>query len=247
MSTKNQEKNKELFYEKFKNSKHFNSLKLLDEYINSRTEIKCKCLICGHEFSRIGRYYSDGRGCPECKKVLNRTQNKYDVNMMIKKINEKYNDEFIYISGYKSMSNQCLFFHNKCGNYLQITPHSLLHREIKICCGNRISSYEKILSEFLKEHNIRFCREYKFEELKFNGNMLRFDFYLLDYNILIEIDGELHGNSGYTKKYNEYNDVIQRDKMKNDFCDKNNIVLIRDTGIHIYKIIEKITNEITKK
>lgn len=60
-----------------------------------------------------------------------------------------------------------------------------------------------------------------------------FDFYLPDYNILIEYDGEQHfkpvdfASKGleWATKIFEYNQI--KDKIKNDYCKDNNIRLIR--------------------
>ncbi len=55
---------------------------------------------------------------------------------------------------------------------------------------------------------------------------LRFDFYLPKYNALIEFDGKLHfidgcGLDGYFER------VQYHDHLKNEFCKKNNIPLLR--------------------
>lgn len=89
------------------------------------------------------------------------------------------------------------------------------------------SKGEKRIEEFLNINNISYIPQYRFKDCKFK-NTLPFDFYLLDYNVLIEYDGEQHykikdifgGLDGFV-------DRIIRDTIKNEYCKKNNIKLIR--------------------
>ena len=83
----------------------------------------------------------------------------------------------------------------------------------------------QIIISLLKEHNINFQREYSFENLK-DKLSLRFDFAIFNNKNellgLIEYQGEQH----YCKSNGFYSeDLIKHDKMKIDFCNKNNIKL----------------------
>ena len=63
---------------------------------------------------------------------------------------------------------------------------------------------------------------------KTNGR-LRFDFYLPDYNLCIEFDGEQHFKTGkwaWTKEI-KAEDIRYRDNLKNQFCADNSINLLR--------------------
>lgn len=59
--------------------------------------------------------------------------------------------------------------------------------------------------------------------------LLRFDFYLPDYNILIEYDGEQHfdvrKHGWFTEK--AYQEIKERDQLKNKYCREKNIPLLR--------------------
>ena len=50
------------------NSKNSNIM-VLGEYSNNRSEIRVKCLNCGHEWSPTAKSLLMGRSCPECSKV----------------------------------------------------------------------------------------------------------------------------------------------------------------------------------
>ena len=57
---------------------------------------------------------------------------------------------------------------------------------------------------------------------------LPFDFYIPSRNIIIEVDGEQHFNQkcfGQNKK--QYKILKKHDKIKTDYCERNNLELIR--------------------
>lgn len=92
-------------------------------------------------------------------------------------------------------------------------------------CAN--SKGEESISETLNKLNIKFYRQYKFEDCK-NVLPLPFDFYLPSCNTCIEYDGEQHfspvdifgGEEGFKS-------LKKRDGIKTKYCEDNNIKLIR--------------------
>lgn len=73
---------------------------------------------------------------------------------------------------------------------------------------------------------IEYLSQYSFNDLK-DISLLRFDFYLPEFNILIEYQGEQHYKSiegrGGEKSFR---DRIKKDSMKRDYCLRNDIKLI---------------------
>ena len=108
----------------------------------------------------------------------------------------------------------------------------------------------KIIS-ILEYNNIAYKQEKTFELCK-NKLKLPFDFYLLDYNILIEYDGEQHYNIlnhfGGEKTFNR---IKINDDIKTNFCIEHNIKLLRISYkdmSNIYNILSlHITNIIDSK
>lgn len=99
-------------------------------------------------------------------------------------------------------------------------------------CGNHMSHGEERIAKVLRELGISFEIQKSFENLlSQKGWKYRFDFYLPDYNLLIEYDGIQHfeykdGTSGWNNKEN-FLLTRQRDLDKDDYCIKNKIHLIR--------------------
>lgn len=110
-----------------------------------------------------------------------------------------------------------------CGNICQV-QHQYLSYGDTTSCGCIRSKGEFQIEQLLKEHNVKFKREYIFEDLK-DKDYLRFDFAIFENNqlkYLIEFQGTQH----YQKSNGYYNEtVIEHDKMKIDYCKKNNIPL----------------------
>ena len=91
------------------------------------------------------------------------------------------------------------------------------------------SKGERGIRMTLKELNISFIQEKKFCDLR-HKNCLSFDFYLSDYNCCIEFDGEQHFSPFDIFGGEDSFKIIKiRDKEKNEYCEKNNIKLLRIT------------------
>ena len=97
-------------------------------------------------------------------------------------------------------------------------------------CENNISLGEKIVGKALNKFNLNFIREYGIEDCKYI-NTLRFDFGVIKDDVLlclIEYDGESHYFPLYdNKEIKHFIQVRERDKTKNEYCEENNIPLIR--------------------
>ena len=108
-----------------------------------------------------------------------------------------------------------------------------------------------IISRYLKEYNIDFIPQYKFDDC-INKKPLPFDFYLPNNNICIEFDGpghfkpiQWHGISK-TKAKDIYRIVRLHDKIKNEYCSKNNIRLIRIPYTDIKNVNGKLISYLLK-
>lgn len=104
------------------------------------------------------------------------------------------------------------------------TNHFHLKRGCPRCSE---SKGEREIRNYLDRNNIKYSEEHTFEGWADN-NKLRFDFYLIDYDICIEFDGVQHfkpierfGGEEYFK------DIKRKDGIKNKFCFDNKIKLIR--------------------
>jgi hypothetical protein len=93
------------------------------------------------------------------------------------------------------------------------------------CQKCKSSSGEKTIRKKLKKLNIFFIEQYRFYDCR-NKNPLPFDFYLPEYKICIEYDGEQHFSSKWLGE-NSLTKTKENDIIKNNYCRENNINLIR--------------------
>ena len=91
-------------------------------------------------------------------------------------------------------------------------------------CNN--SKGEQRISKYLIENNINFIPQKYFNGLIGLGNgLLSYDFYLSQYNLLIEYDGEFHYQIVYSKE--DYIRQKEHDRRKNEYAKLNDIRLLR--------------------
>lgn len=133
----------------------------------------------------------------------------------------------------KAKDNKAYWFCKcDCGNVISVDGGSLRKGSTSSCgCGIFKSKGEEKIAQILKENNISFERQKTFDTCRFKDTnaLAYFDFYLPDYNLLIEYDGKQHfvtQNQGWdTQEKLQY--TQQHDRYKNQWCKDNNISLIR--------------------
>ena len=103
-------------------------------------------------------------------------------------------------------------------------------------CGCLSSKGEEEIASLLKEHNIQFITQYRFDDFvaEYKNIPYRFDFAIFTNNQLsyiIEFDGEQHfyyqenPSSWNTKENHER--AVELDIKKNNYCKEHHIPLIR--------------------
>lgn len=134
-----------------------------------------------------------------------------------------------------------------CGNITYVPSNHLTNGHTSSCgkC-DYISNGEYKIQQFLLQNKIDFEQEKSFEDCRNPKTdcKLRFDFYLPNFNICVEYDGEQHfhlpKNRTSTLFTEEKIEEIQyRDSIKTQYCHQNNIRLIR-IPYNQYNDIEQI-------
>lgn len=107
--------------------------------------------------------------------------------------------------------------------------------------SRRRSKGEQEVLTYFKNNNISFREEVSFSGLvSRKNNPLRFDF-LIEPNILIEIQGQHHYApvNKYPRAKRVHNTTIYHDQLKKEFCKNNNYFLI-EIGYKYFKDIQTI-------
>lgn len=123
-----------------------------------------------------------------------------------------------------------------CGNSKIVLESSLINGSTQSCGCLKNSKGEYYIEKILKENNIPYLKEVKFQDLK-DKTYLRFDFALLNQENqiikLIEFDGKQHYDPTsfwHTQK------VIIHDQMKDNYCKEHNLQLLRINKLEDIKI-----------
>lgn len=130
-------------------------------------------------------------------------------------------------------TRQSLEFVCSCGHKFITSISSFQNGKIRCDqCAKSISRYEHAFKSFLDEIDIKYIYRYSINQCR-DILPLPFDFYIIDDNFLVEIDGEGHYqvcnfNGMNTKKAKiSYQSTQMHDKIKTKYCIDNNIPLLR--------------------
>lgn len=219
-------------YEEVKEVVESYGYELIGEYINTTTHIKIKCKN-GHITDKLFGHLRKGHLCNKCK-VSSENERRNKVSQEEFKSALKEDGYSIIKSGNKSHD----LFTIRCinGHITEKTPNSF--KRSNQCKGCIMSSYEAEIYNRIKEFNISIIHEYVHPLLKTH----RFDMAIFDGNLdklimIVEVDGEHHSREAFGKNDN-LKEVKRRDEEKNEFCNVNNIELIRIP----YNIIENVSH-----
>lgn len=210
------------------------------DYKNQNSIIQIRHKICKETFPRKASKIMNGKGiCGVCGSNIKR-----DITDVQKEINS-FSSE-IKVLEYVN-SNHIILEHITCGEKV-IRSMSELRKHKGFNCPKCKSSYgSRKITQYLIDKNIYFKKEFIFNDCKLK-KPLPFDFYIPEYNVLIEYDGEHHDRPlkhwGGQKKFEL---VKKRDEIKTNYCLKNNIPLLRISSKdneEIDNILEKFFNMI---
>lgn len=201
-------------------------VEVLGEYYNSSTKIKVRCKICNCEWEQTPNNLTmKSSGCPKCR------YNK--VALKLKKSQEDFKKELYalhptieLIGEYVNNKTKTELHCTKCGCKWFANPHDVLNGQQSGCPHCRKSKGENAISDYLKSNDISFEPQKAFQNCK-NIRVLKFDFYLPDYNLCIEFQGAQHYKSvDYFGGVEMFEKAQKRDNIKRDYCKSNGISLL---------------------
>ena len=196
------------------------------DYYSMKIKIKIICKIHG-DFEQTPMHHLKGQGCIKCSYTNRNLNRKGSTEEFINKACKIHGDLFDYSSvEYENRYKKIKILCKKHNKLFEQTPGNHIHGKAGCPLCNE-SKGEKETSLLLKSLNIKFEREFSFDDCK-DFRKLRFDFYLPEYNICIEYDGKQHYEA-YSKFGGEkaLTDIKRKDSIKTNYCLSKNIKLIR--------------------
>lgn len=202
---------------------------VIELFIDRKTKIKHKCLICDTVFETTPDNILKGSGCPKCGtekaiKSQTRTQNEYE--KAVRDINPNIEVTDLYVDSHTKIKHRCKL--DGCEWYA--LPSNILQGRGCPQCNQ--SHGERSVALWLKYHNVSFQTQHTFDGCK-DQRKLPFDFYLPDYNICIEYDGRQHfepidfAGNGNESAFSQFVITQRHDEIKNIYCQFHNIRLLR--------------------
>lgn len=147
----------------------------------------------------------------------------------------------------KSRFNKTLYTCDcDCGRTNVVLDVSSLKNQSNPSCGcvSRTKG-EKAVFDFLLKNDIDFELEATFDDLRYNGVILRFDFYVPSRNLVIEYDGLFHfEDKPKCMDSVEVNYTRVRDEVKNKYCEEKHIDMIRIPYFEFDRIEEILANKL---
>ena len=211
-------------------------------YSNAKMDIEFICPIHGEQTMLLENLLH-GHKCIKCSYEERGDNMGYD-KQYIKSVVESYNGNILLNPNeYKDVITRNLRIRCSCGNIYITSFVNYFKHNVRQCysCSCKESIGEKRIREYLESHNIDFVQEKRFPDCRKN-KPLPFDFYLPQYNLIIEFDGQQHfKNVGFM----DYETTKENDKIKNQYCQSHNIDLLRIPyweGNNIESIISKRIN-----
>jgi hypothetical protein len=196
---------------------------VIGEYKNIKTKVKMKHTKCNKIFEVTPTdFLHSGNRCSHCFKNKQKTHEEF-----LEQVKDLLGEEYTVLGKYVKALQKVKMKHNKCGHVWNTQPASFLFSNR--CPKCNISKGETAIANWLKNKNIKNKMQYKIKDCK-NKLPLPFDFAIFDKNnslALIEYQGEQHYRAYNVWGGQERLEYIQtNDKIKKEFCEKNNIKLI---------------------
>lgn len=202
-----------------------NGLKLLEDYKNTKTYIKCE--------TKEGYYViSNYNNCKNnSKPLIFHKLNPYTIYNIKHYININNIDVELLSNEYID-SKEKLKWKCKCGREYLCEWDRFYVQKAYRCerCSKSMSNLEKYVEDWLIKNNVNSIKQFKFDDCKYKRSV-PFDFAIFKNNKLtnlIEVDGIQHFQPiEYFGGQDRFEERIIIDKIKDDYCKENNINLIR--------------------
>jgi hypothetical protein len=199
-------------------------------YAHSCEKILIECSKHG-EFFQTPQHHLDGAGCPLCARERTALYQSFTREQYIELAKKIHGERYIYTKViYKRCRDIITITCPKHGDFKQRAGTHLEGQGCPIC---RKSKGEIKIEKWLRINNILYIPQAKFLDCRGKKYPLRFDFYLPEYAACIEFDGVQHfySNSYFVKDKitaeKKLEDTKIYDNIKNIYCHKNSIKLIR--------------------
>ena len=193
-------------------------------------------------FEQTPNNHLAGKGCPLCGNEKIGEAFRSDPSVVVDKFRKVHGDVFDYSLVAKNYVNSDTAVPIICkvhGEFWQI-PYN--HQAGKSCPTCKESQGERAVRIWLEEHNIEFIKEWTDHDCV-NVKTLKFDFFVPQYDAIIEYDGIHHfevdtrwWEPDPAKRQASFELLALHDWLKDEWCNENGLSMIR---IHYEDVVDE--------
>lgn len=195
------------------------------DFTDTDMEIQYICPIHGIQ-TQVLETFLLGHYCRPCSYEKRASDKKRTEEEIIRTIESVNGNTLLNPWDYTNAFNKNLQVRCQCGQVFTVSYDNYRSGSTIRCksCTNSESNGEYYVRDYLEKNTIKYIPQYKFDDCK-DVRTLPFDFFIPEWNLAIEFDGEQHFINIFGEdslKKTQYHDEI-----KNNYCKTNGIDLIR--------------------
>ena len=194
------------------------------EYVNNHTDLEWRCKKCDSTFKRKWKDMRVNRGCkcPICETKTKPCKGMNTIEVTHPHMVQYFKNYEDVTSNLYGSEKKVLFKCPCCGSEEYKTINKVLTKGYNCSiCGQKASLGERYIKALLNILNVEFKHEYS--PMWSNGK--RYDFYLYEYNVIIEVHGSQHYDGGFSrmKKGRTLKEEQENDRHKKELALQNGI------------------------
>lgn len=195
------------------------------DYKGSSEKVTIICNKCGTEFQQSPSKHLIGRGCPNCKLINLSKRFRMPIETFKERGNKIHNFRYNYDNvKFNNLHDEVCIICPEHGEFFQEAQSHLQGCRCPQCVKS--SHLEDYIRNILNENSIKAEEQKSWDWLVYNSKQY-VDFYLPDYNIIIECQGIQHFKSVvFFGGENNLKEVKLRDKNKLDLCTQHGIKVL---------------------
>lgn len=198
----------------------------LEDYTNCTSKLKCLCPKHG-EFLESYAHLQEGKRCPKCSNEVKAQKVRIPFNKVVFDINNEGLKVLSHEDEYKTVLTPLKLECPKHeGKYFYKSYRSIVYAHCG-CPWCTESKGERKIRQILDANFVQYETQKRYKDLyRFYGKYLSYDFFLPNYNLLIEYQGEYHDIITNFSSEGHLKDQKERDELKKEYAKKHNIQLL---------------------
>jgi len=195
-----------------------------DSYIGYFEKTKIECKEHGFFFQQPNAHLLQRQGCPECGFESQIEKRKMPLEEFIKKANLIHSRDYDYsLTKYINQRENVIII---CPKHGEFESNAGNHLTGSGCPNCNISKGENLIRQILLTNDVKFEQQHTFKKLR-DKRKLKCDFYLPDYNLVIEFNGRQHYEPINTFGGRDaLKETQRRDQIKREYLKDNDMNLL---------------------